>query len=188
MLETISKGWDQAAREDAMFNILTIPGKEGGRWTAEEFFEHGRQEIDYVIERLDRLGFRGEKRRTAVDFGCGVGRLTQALQAHYEVAFGIDASGEMVHRANALAFERKADRVIFFHNEKPNLKFIQSGTADMVYSMITLQHMPNELQKAYVQEFMRDWVRGAGGKIVDIELTVASTDVYSGWRYTARRA
>jgi SAM-dependent methyltransferase len=222
-LATIGQGWDQAAREDAMFNILTIPGKEGGRWTADEFFEHGRQEIDYVIERLDRLGFRGEKRRTAVDFGCGVGRLTQALQAHYEVAFGIDASGEMVHRANALAFERKADRVIFFHNEKPNLRFIQSGTADMVYSMITLQHMPQIYQRIYIDEFMRiisddgvavfeapegpdyehpnSWlsmyginpeevretVRDAGGEVVDIELTGASTDVYSGWRYTARR-
>jgi SAM-dependent methyltransferase len=223
-LETIGQGWDQAAREDAMFNILTIPGKEGGRWTAEEFFEHGRQEIDYVIERLDRLGFRDSRHRTAVDFGCGVGRLTQALADHYEVAFGVDASGEMIHKANALAFERKADRVIFFHNEKPNLRFIQSGTADMVYSMITLQHMPNELQKAYVQEFMRiisddgvavfevpegpdyehpnswlsmygvdpqdvrAWVQDADGEVVDIELTGASTDVYSGWRYTARRA
>jgi SAM-dependent methyltransferase len=221
-LVTIGAGWDQAAREDAMFNILTIPGKEGGRWTADEFFAHGKDEIDYVIERLDRSNLRGQC-RTAVDFGCGVGRLTQALAAHYEVAFGVDASGEMIHKANALAFERKADRVIFFHNEKPHLKFIQSGTADMVYSMITLQHMPNELQKAYVQEFMRiisddgvavfevpegpdyehpnswlsmygvdpqdvrDWVRGAGGEVVDIELTGASTDVYSGWRYTARR-
>jgi hypothetical protein len=35
---------------------------------------------------------------------------------------------------------------------------------------------------------VRDWVRGAGGEVVDIELTGASTDVYSGWRYTARRA
>jgi SAM-dependent methyltransferase len=223
-LATIGQGWDRAAREDAFFNILTIPGKEGGRWTADEFFEHGRQEIDYVIERLNRLGFRDSRHRTAVDFGCGVGRLTQALANHYEVAFGVDASGEMIAQADKWAGEfDMAHRCVFFHNEEPDLRFVKAGTADIIYSMITLQHMPNELQKAYVQEFMRiisddgvavfevpegpdyehpnswlsmygvdpqdvrDWVRGAGGEVVDIELTGASTDVYSGWRYTARR-
>jgi hypothetical protein len=35
---------------------------------------------------------------------------------------------------------------------------------------------------------VREWVQSAGGEVVDIELTGASTDVYSGWRYTARHA
>jgi SAM-dependent methyltransferase len=227
MLKTISAGWDQAAREDAMFNILTIPGKEGGRWEPSEFFDHGRQEIDYVIARLNRLGLCSGQHRTAVDFGCGVGRLTQALANYYEVAFGVDTSAEMIREAArqpVSATGRPSGRCVFVHNDKPNLRFAKSGTADMVYSMITLQHMPNELQKAYIQDFMRiisddgvavfevpegpdyehpnswlsmygvdpqdvrAWVQETGGRIEDIELTNASTDQWSGWRYTARRA
>ena len=73
-LADLKAGWDQAARENAMGNIVSSRPD----WDPDEFFAYGRAEIDDVLVRLADLGLRRGNRR-ALDFGCGVGRLTQAL-------------------------------------------------------------------------------------------------------------
>jgi hypothetical protein len=46
-----------------MFNIITDPAKANGGWNAEEFFEHGRKEIDRALWHLDDLGHRSTEDR-----------------------------------------------------------------------------------------------------------------------------
>lgn len=226
-LETIRKGWENAARDDAMFNILTTPGKDGGRWDLEEFFARGREEIAAVMERFDSLGLRGPRdvdKLVALDFGCGVGRLTLALADYYALAVGVDVSQEMVTQARNYAGDREGEEVHFVLNTEPNLVRFQDYTFDFIYSCITLQHMPHDLQQGYISEFLRlltpdgaavfhlpegpewhheqehlsmygtapktvkQWVKEAGGEILDVERTDFSGDSWVGWRYTAGRA
>lgn len=146
-LAEIRTGWNQAARTDAMFYILTLPGKDEGRWDAAEFFAHGRAEIDAAMERLGGLLERTER---ALDFGCGVGRLTQALADHFDRVDGCDVSPEMVRRAESYSDN---DR-ISFHRNGWRLPF-DADTFDLVYSMIVLQHLPQSRQEGYVREFFR---------------------------------
>lgn len=140
-----------------MFNILTIPGKEGC-WDPDEFFKFGAVEIEQVLTRLDDLGIWPTNQRRALDFGCGVGRLTQALSDHFAWAVGVDASKEMVERARVFANDRGCHKVGFRVNNRPDLKVFVGGQRDgfdFVYSVITLQHMPQELQRSYISDFVR---------------------------------
>src|SRR5689334_15743533 len=89
--------WDIAAQRDAMGYILTT----GEPWETDAFYAHGRQEIDACLNRLDGLGLRGDRRARALDFGCGTGRLTQALADHYARVAGVDVSPTMIDLANA---------------------------------------------------------------------------------------
>jgi SAM-dependent methyltransferase len=216
-LAEIRKGWDHAAAEDSMFYILTDPDKKDRGWKAEDFFAHGREEIDTVIARLDELDLRDDRYDRAMDFGCGVGRLTQALASHYRCVDGVDCSTEMVRQARQLS---ESKRVAYWLNTDPDLAWFDSEY-DLVYSVITLQHMPPDLQQAYISEFVRvlrpgglavfqlpegsyldhpqpwlsmwgqsrdtveGWVTGAGGRILDVELSNHSGEGYRGWRYTA---
>jgi 2-polyprenyl-3-methyl-5-hydroxy-6-metoxy-1,4-benzoquinol methylase len=216
-LAEIRKGWDHAASQNATFNILTNPDFKESGWPLEEFFAHGRTEIDTVIARLDELDLRDERRERAMDFGCGVGRLTQALAKHYRCVDGVDCSTEMVRQARQLS---ESKRVAYWLNTEPDLAGFDSEY-DLVYSVITLQHMPPDLQQAYSSEFVRvlrpgglavfqlpegsyldhpqpwlsmwgqsrdtveGWVTGAGGRILDVELSNHSGEGYRGWRYTA---
>jgi cyclopropane fatty-acyl-phospholipid synthase-like methyltransferase len=50
---------------------------------------------DGTRERVDVLDVRGPRRLEALDFGCGIGRITQALAAHYASCVGLDISEEM---------------------------------------------------------------------------------------------
>lgn len=152
-LDTIQAGWDQAARQDAMFNIITFADKANGGWEAKEFFAHGEAEIDAAMDRLKTLEFaRGHDR--ALDFGCGIGRLTQALAHYYDRVDGVDISSEMVTQArehNRL----EGERCVYHTNLTKDLALFEDDTFDLVYTMIVLQHMPQPLQRGYVSEFFR---------------------------------
>jgi len=152
-LGEIRDGWNHAAREDAMFYIATHQGRENGGWTPEEFFALGLQEIDEVIDHLDMLELRGEARINALDFGCGIGRLTQALATYYDRAFGCDISEEMIKLANR--HNRYGRRVMYLQNVESLLDTFSRDYFDLIYSRITLQHMPASLQRGYVTEFVQ---------------------------------
>jgi ubiquinone/menaquinone biosynthesis C-methylase UbiE len=148
-LPALQAGWDRAAHEDPLFYILTDHTKRGGGWDPTLFFEHGQREIDTAIAHLDTLGLRHGKRR-ALDFGCGVGRLTQALAHHYQRVDGVDISPEMIRLANQYGHKG----CTYHHNSLPTLPF-KAATFDLVYSMIVLQHMPSTLAHGYITEFIR---------------------------------
>src|SRR5690349_6894789 len=78
-LKRSRQAWDSRAREDAMWNILTDPTKTGRQWSEEEFFETGRKEITALMDYLCGLGVAIQRDAVVLDFGCGIGRLSQAL-------------------------------------------------------------------------------------------------------------
>jgi len=147
-LASIRDSWDNAARQDAMWNIVTDPRYVNGGWDAEEFFAHGRRGIEGAIDRLACLDLPWTGDR-ALDFGCGIGRLTSALRTYFIRVDGVDISEEMVNRAHPV------EGCFYSLNTTPDLDQFSAETFDLVYSMIVLQHMPPEFQQGYVREFFR---------------------------------
>lgn len=145
-LATIRQGWEYAAHEDAFANILT-----SGQWTSEAFFANGEEEISRAMARLERLGITGPRRR-ALDFGCGPGRCSRALAQHYRRVDGVDISPEMIRLAKELD---DTGRCTYKINSQPDLSAFRSGTFDLVYSYLVLQHQPRPLAEQYVREFVR---------------------------------
>jgi ubiquinone/menaquinone biosynthesis C-methylase UbiE len=135
-----------------MWAVLTDPEKAGGRWQAEDFYAHGIAEIEQLMKRLDELGVADQRQR-ALDFGCGVGRLANALADHYEHVDGVDISTEMVRRAAEMAPNRA--RCTFHTNVAPDLSIFPDNQFDLVHSNIVLQHVGPELTRSYIAEFAR---------------------------------
>jgi SAM-dependent methyltransferase len=145
--------WDDMGRMDALWAILSEPSKRYGRWDVDEFLATGRDEIDGVLATARRWGLPGRMDR-ALDFGCGVGRLTRAMAAHFSTTVGVDISEVMVARARALhadepgcAFEVIPDQGL---TSWPDRSF------DFLYSRIVLQHIPDvRVTKARIRELLR---------------------------------
>ena len=152
-LDRHQQDWERLAEVDALWAVLTRPGRKGGRWDVEEFFATGEAEIAHVFSVADSLG-RPARRERALDFGCGVGRLTRALGARFESALGVDISAGMVEQARRLneAFPSCEFRV----NATSDLAQLETGSFDLVYSSIALQHIPTvpEIER-YVTDFLR---------------------------------
>ena len=70
------KNWNELGKDDPLWVVLTDPAKKGGKWDPSEFFETGRTEIKNMLRELSDKGIELDKTR-ALDFGCGVGRLSQ---------------------------------------------------------------------------------------------------------------
>jgi len=151
-LERLREVWNELGADDPLWAILSSPDKRGGRWDADEFFAKGEAEIAHIEAHCAPL-LRPRERRLAVDFGCGVGRLTRALATRYAQAIGVDISPSMLEQARAL--NAQIPNVRFVENAAPRLEFLADGSVDFVYSVLTLHHIPAPLQRAYIGEFLR---------------------------------
>lgn len=147
------RAWEDWGDVDPLWAILTRPGTQFGGWNIDEFFASGRQQIAGVMADADRLGFPA-RRATALDFGCGVGRLTRALGDYFDSVTGIDVASTMVRRANELHAD--APGVTFVVNDSGNLTRFEDKSFDLVCSLLVLQHLPT---RAMVETFLREFVR-----------------------------
>jgi SAM-dependent methyltransferase len=153
VLERHKQEWEELAKVDPFWAICTDAEHRGGRWELAEFFDTGEAEISEVLKASDDLG-EPVRRGRALDFGCGVGRLSRPLAERFRECVGLDISEGMVKLARELNEDRPNCR--FVVNESPDLGQFESDSFDFVYSSLVLQHMPSEeIVENYVAEFLR---------------------------------
>jgi SAM-dependent methyltransferase len=131
-----------------MWAVLTDPRK----WDEEEFFATGAREVAESIAYLESVEVPLRRGR-ALDFGCGLGRVTRPLAEYFDRVVGVDIAESMIEAARRL--NESVPNCEFIHNPEPDLRCFDSGSFDLVYSKITLQHMVPSLAKSYLAEFVR---------------------------------
>ena len=159
-LPATRRHWNRFARQDPFWAVLTDPTKVGGGWQVEEFFKTGRDAIAVQV-RAVRDQLPELRRGRALDFGCGVGRLSQALAEHFDAVEGVDIAEDML--ALARRHNRHGPRVTYHHNTEADLRLFPDNRFDFVLSDITLQHVEPQYARAYITEFVR--VTAPGGAI-----------------------
>jgi ubiquinone/menaquinone biosynthesis C-methylase UbiE len=148
-----AQDWNELAELDPHWAILTARGKRFGGWDSDEFFATGTAEAGAFMGRVEELGLP-EQRARALDFGCGLGRMTRALADHFGECIGIDIAQEMIRGARAA--NANVDNVTFEVNEATDLSRFEDASFDLVYSMIVLQHVPDRgAIESYIREFCR---------------------------------
>jgi 2-polyprenyl-3-methyl-5-hydroxy-6-metoxy-1,4-benzoquinol methylase len=136
-LSGLKSAWESLAQRDALAAILTDPSKSGGKWDLTEFMATGDAEIETVLQHLEAIGLQPDPGGAVLDFGCGVGRLTQALARRFQSCVGIDISQEMITQANALNHYGHCRYVV---SATPQLPFADEGFS-FLYSNLVLQHV-----------------------------------------------
>lgn len=160
MTDQHRKQWESLGSSDPYWAVLTRPGMKGGKWDKEEFFQTGDQEIQRAEKKMSSLGIQ-LKRGTALDYGCGVGRLSRALASRFENVIGMDISETMLKEARTV--NASFPNLSFIGNNGRELTDIKDGTIDFIYSNIVLQHSPQENQRLIINEFCR--VLSQGGVV-----------------------
>ena len=150
--EALAGTWEALGQDDPLWAVLQFSGKEGGRWDPDEFLQHGEREIDRVLGVVEENGW-SLARKSALDFGCGAGRLTQALCRRFERVDGVDIAPSMIEAAERL--NRYPHRCRYHLNKAQNLELFPDASFDFVYSILVLQHMHPTFARGYVGEFVR---------------------------------
>lgn len=153
--------WDEFARYDPLWAILSDPTKAGRQWDLPRFLETGKREISLLFYQLRALGL-AVGRSAALDFGCGVGRLSQPLASHFDRVVGVDVSAEMIRLANDI--NQHPDRVRYVCNVRDDLGIFPADEFSFIYSNVVLQHIVPSRALAYLGEMIR--VLAPGGLLV----------------------
>jgi SAM-dependent methyltransferase len=173
-IKKLKNDWESLAKRDALGAILTDDSKAGGKWDTQEFMTTGKVEVNAVFDHLARIGYHPDFNGAALDFGCGVGRLTQPLAAQFASCTGLDISQEMIARAIRL---NSLPGCSFLANSSTVLPF-SDGSFSFIYSNIVLQHVPRHFAMEYLREFVR--VLAPGGLLVfGVQDKFATPDIAS---------
>jgi ubiquinone/menaquinone biosynthesis C-methylase UbiE len=161
MNDRCKQQWEALGACDPYWAVLSHPSSIGGKWDKKAFFQTGHDEIDAVLRKLSALGI-SVNFDLALDYGCGVGRLSRPLSKLFRGVVGVDISETML----AKAAEDNADcqNIILVNNDGVTLPTITDSSIDFVYCNIVLQHSPKKIQSQAIREFCR--VLRPGGVVV----------------------
>jgi SAM-dependent methyltransferase len=163
-LDDTRRDWTALGAEDALWAVLTLPGKRDGAWDIDQFLATGRADVDVSVAWLGELGLPTRWERV-LDFGCGVGRLSQALARQADEVIGVDISPPMLRVARTI--DRTGGACRFMLNETADLRQFPDGHFDLVYCILVLQHLPRPVIEGYLAEFLRV-LRPGGTALVQV--------------------
>ena len=144
------ESWEYLGRTEPYWGVLTNERYKKENFDAEAFFGSGKKQVDRIWRRVQSLA--EVKNDRALDFGCGVGRLSIPLKEYFNDVVGLDVSPGMLEKAK----EHDASCSIHFMlNQKRDLSCLEEESFDFVLSLITLQHMRPAFSKGYIKEFLR---------------------------------
>jgi cyclopropane fatty-acyl-phospholipid synthase-like methyltransferase len=113
-----------------------------GRYGAagrEGFFDNGHKHAARMAASIETLTGAALESRRALDFGCGVGRVSLPLAERCEHVYGVDVSPGLLREADQNARDMNLSNVEWV--EAGRLAEL-SGQYDLVVSMFVFQHIP----------------------------------------------
>ena len=137
--EQMRSDWDRRAREDACYYAAF--GRL--RQSREEFFDSAADVLRILREEFRRFPPGTDfKQLSALEIGCGPGRLMLPLSDVFGHISGVDVSCEMI----ALAKENLArvDHADVRLNEGSDLAAFEDESIDFCYSFAVFQHIPDK--------------------------------------------
>jgi len=151
-IDDVREVWESLAQRDPLWAILSSPDKKGNEWDRAEFFQTGVAQIHHLMQTLRHHEIAVDT-DTALDFGCGVGRLSQGLLPYFDSVCGVDVAPTMISLAQEL--NKDPARCHYFVNQQEDLKLFRDKQFCFIYSIIVLQHLPPRLANKYLAEFVR---------------------------------
>ena len=151
----VQSDWEDLGTLDPMWAVLSEPQKRYGQWNEKDFYATGNTFVQAVLTEAEACTTSLE-RGSALDFGCGLGRLTFALSEKFSNVTGVDVSTTMLEKADAYRQTNGIKNCKFVHNNEPSLSSFENNSFDFICTYIVLQHIPDKKQiEIYINEFVR---------------------------------
>jgi 2-polyprenyl-3-methyl-5-hydroxy-6-metoxy-1,4-benzoquinol methylase len=170
---TTDVSWEEWGRRDPYFGVITDPKfrrSEMDDRIKREFFETGESHAHGVLATIRRHVAPEFAPRTALDFGCGVGRLLVPFAKVIDEVVGIDVSPSMLEESRRNCEEHGLSNVRLLGSDDSLSTLTECF--DLIHSCIVLQHIPAERGRAIFSKLLQHLNPGGVGAI---QLTYAKT-------------
>jgi 2-polyprenyl-3-methyl-5-hydroxy-6-metoxy-1,4-benzoquinol methylase len=177
-MNKIEKKWDYFGETNPYFAVATFDKFKSENLNDNaltEFFETGEEYVERIWQEIES-NFQTEfKPRKAIDFGCGVGRITLPLARRCEKVIGIDISENMLKEARENSARFNLGNVNFVKGDNDLTKV--AGEFDFIHSFIVFQHIKPKIGEAIFKKFVGMLSNGGIGVLhftyADNQMTLA---------------
>ncbi|MET0272516.1 MAG: class I SAM-dependent methyltransferase [Phenylobacterium sp.] len=152
--------WRELGRSEPYWAVISHPDFRSENLTPEgieTFYRSGREYIADTVAGLERATGARPSGGRALDFGCGVGRLAEAMTDYAHAVVGLDVSPGMLELARG-----RNGKATYAHT-------LPDGHFDWINSFIVLQHIEPVRGMAILDELLS---RLAPGGFVSLQLTI----------------
>ncbi len=156
ILDHIQRTWQHLGETEPHWSVITSERFHQSRIqeTKDEFYNSGRQHVELLFQTMERNNIDHTAFRSCLEYGCGLGRVTRWLAERFENVYGYDISrahlqGAENHLANC------GLRNVTLRHIRNVEDIFQLQEADLIYSLIVLQHNPPPVIRMIVREFLR---------------------------------
>jgi ubiquinone/menaquinone biosynthesis C-methylase UbiE len=137
------EAWKRFGTADPYFGVYTDDRFRTDRLDSDakaSFFRSGEEHIDFVFHVIREQLCPDFRPVRALDFGCGVGRLTIPLARRCTQVVGLDVSEGMLAEARKNSRERSVSNIEFLGSDDEMSQV--RGSFDFVHTHIVMQHIP----------------------------------------------
>jgi SAM-dependent methyltransferase len=142
--------WERFATENPHFYICTdLP-----KGNVQAFWQSGEDLVERELAPL--MGRYRIQLDTALEVGCGLGRLLLPLSRRFKLVLGLDIADRMVRQASSVAAEQGITNARFLMIDDPQRLCLGldsfAGKIDFVYSLLVFQHIDDfGVVEAYIK-------------------------------------
>ncbi len=166
MLPDSNADWQHIARERPYFGVLSESAyAEPALSDAQlaQFLDSGQRYVNMVLDQCTRFFGANGQTGSALDFGCGVGRLSLPLARRFGQVTGLDVAPAMLSEARRLAQLANLHNVQWLLADE-QLSGIAGAQFDFMLSFIVFQHIPEARGQRLLQQLLTHL--GPGGMAV----------------------
>jgi SAM-dependent methyltransferase len=159
--------WERLAR-DPYYAVINHDGyrlDQAAEDARARFDASGEEDVARTVGEIRRFVDPAFHPRHAVDFGCGVGRLTIPLSRLCDQVTGVDISQAMLDEARRNGEARGAANVALRTSAEFFAERDAAGTVDFVHSYIVFQHIAPRAGLWLAEALIRRLARGGIGAL-----------------------
>ncbi|MFN7220406.1 MAG: class I SAM-dependent methyltransferase [Burkholderiales bacterium] len=148
--------WEEWGKRDPYFGVITNPKFRRDNLSAEakaEFLESGRHHIEHFFQVIRHHVDPTFEPKRAMDFGCGVGRISIPLAAKVGEVVAVDVSPSMLQEAQRNALETGIENMVCVQSDD-DLSLL-AGEFDFIHSSIVFQHIPPSRGRVIFRELLK---------------------------------
>lgn len=152
----IQTAWEYQGEEDPHYSVLSLDEyrKDNLSQSLKKFYSSGQGDLQRIQFYLDRSGIDYSNFSTALEYGCGLGRVTYWLATMFNQVHAYDISRPHLAGAEEHLKREGIENVAFHHLSKvADVSTLEK--VDFIYSVIVLQHNPPPLIGIILREIVR---------------------------------
>lgn len=163
-MDKIEKKWEHFGETNPYFAVLTFDQYKNENIddaALKGFFQTGEKYVERVWQEIEENFEPHFAPRRALDFGCGVGRITLPIAGRSEAVVGVDISENMLTEARRNSEKFGLNNASFVKGDNDLTKV--SGEFDFVHSFIVFQHIEPQIGGEIFEKLVKMLTPGGVG-------------------------